>query len=160
VEERGKSDNLKGVLVSFRLSDTEVPDERDVTRSFGCSIVVLAWGGMVLMGFHGARQRWELPGGSIEVGESAVDAARRELFEETGIWAHDLSFCAHAEFMFENEGKVWRAAIFVVAPDSEPVAVGSDELERFMWWDPEGSVGDETSHLDAEIVRRCLSHVV
>ena len=33
---------------------------------------------------HKKRNTWEIPGGHIEKGESALDAAKRELFEETG----------------------------------------------------------------------------
>ena len=33
---------------------------------------------------HKKRNTWEIPGGYIEKGESALDAAKRELFEETG----------------------------------------------------------------------------
>ena len=33
---------------------------------------------------HKARETWELPGGHIEPGEMPMEAARRELYEETG----------------------------------------------------------------------------
>ncbi len=34
--------------------------------------------------------RWSLPGGALEPGEALQEAARRELFEETGLVAEDL----------------------------------------------------------------------
>ena len=50
---------------------------------------------------------WEIPGGGMERGESSVDAARRELFEETGIVDAEIGPCVwtqHARFTFAG----WR----------------------------------------------------
>jgi len=41
--------------------------------------------GRFLMVFNPKRQGWEMPGGSIEPGESPAEAARREFQEESGL---------------------------------------------------------------------------
>lgn len=40
--------------------------------------------GKILLSRHKERDTWETQGGHIEPGETALDAARRELFEESG----------------------------------------------------------------------------
>lgn len=40
---------------------------------------------------HKQRESWEIPGGHIETGESADDAARRELIEETGATSFSIN---------------------------------------------------------------------
>jgi len=40
---------------------------------------------------HVGRNTWEAPGGHIEPGENSLDAAKRELMEETGALAFELT---------------------------------------------------------------------
>ncbi|MDR1705581.1 MAG: NUDIX domain-containing protein [Clostridiales bacterium] len=43
---------------------------------------------------------YNLPGGKVEPGESGLDAAYRELFEETGITGEDISLTFLMEFVY------------------------------------------------------------
>ncbi|MEM0006110.1 MAG: NUDIX domain-containing protein [Ignisphaera sp.] len=54
--------------------------------------VVVVDGNIILVkrGYPPAKDRWSIPGGVIEAGEKVFDAARRELYEETGITANPL----------------------------------------------------------------------
>lgn len=56
--------------------------------------------GAVLLARRGkapAEGRWSIPGGAQELGETAEDAARRELLEETGLAAGPLHLAAHVD---------------------------------------------------------------
>ena len=48
-------------------------------------VVCTFYQGKYLLSRHRERSTWETQGGHIEPGETAEDAARRELFEESGV---------------------------------------------------------------------------
>ncbi len=55
-------------------------------------------------GSHG-EGTWAPPGGHIDFGETAVEAGRREVEEETGIITGDPKVLGFTEDFFEKEGK-------------------------------------------------------
>lgn len=59
------------------------PDPANLRRTTGCAIVFDA-GGKLLLHRRTDNGRWSLPGGAIEVGETAAQATVREVREETG----------------------------------------------------------------------------
>ncbi len=76
-------DACGGSLVSLiRLQENASLDE---SSPIARSLVIVRWGRRVLLGFNVGRKHWELPGGAVELVESAHEAPIRELAEETDI---------------------------------------------------------------------------
>jgi 8-oxo-dGTP diphosphatase len=76
---------------------------------------------------------WSLPGGRIEPGERAVDAALRELGEETGIQAEITGLIDVVDGLFPEAGRHYVLIDYAARwVSGEPVA-GDDALEaRFV----------------------------
>jgi len=55
-------------------------------RSVSCGVIITN-GHQLVLGHATRSPRWDIPKGIAEPGESLVEAARRELFEETGLAA-------------------------------------------------------------------------
>jgi 8-oxo-dGTP diphosphatase len=118
------------------------------------SLVVVVCAGRVLMVLDAWRGQWELPGGMREEGETAVQAAVRELAEETGITAAELEPAAVAGFVLTRPARSECAAVFRLVLPAVPQLAGDDEILDFRWWDPQSAVPEDMSPLDAEIGRR------
>lgn len=76
--------------------------------------------------WHKRRESYEHPGGHVEPGETPMEAAKRELFEETGIREGRLIPLWDYEYIWENgegrnNGRVYycEAAAMGVLPKSE-----------------------------------------
>lgn len=63
------------------------------------AVIIARHQGKLLWCRHEKRTTWEIPGGHIEPGETALEAASRELQEETGATAFTLrSVCWYSAF--------------------------------------------------------------
>jgi 8-oxo-dGTP pyrophosphatase MutT (NUDIX family) len=86
---------------------------------------------------------WMTPGGGVKPGESYVECARRELWEEVGVRDADPSPCVWTlRFKFEHRGEIidQRERYFVVRLRSDDVddanreASERAEILRHRWW--------------------------
>jgi 8-oxo-dGTP diphosphatase len=99
---------------------------------------------------------WQFPGGEVEAGESAGQAAVREVREETGLIVAESKVLG--ERVHPNTGRVM---IYVAceATAGEASVVDDDELDSFAWvgrsglvdYVPYGFYGPVQEHLDAAL---------
>lgn len=108
--------------------------------------------------WHGRRGSYEHPGGHVEPHETAMEAARRELYEETGITDVRLLPLWDYEFTWEdgqgrNNGRVYYAEAGSLGELPE------SEMERIELFDsvPENYTYDRAEEArDLEVVEKML----
>lgn len=111
---------------------------------------------LVKRGKEPNKGMWSLPGGKIEIGESSLHAAKRELREETGLcsdriegfimkWCEDAPISTSDSIHYDEEDQIqfhyvisqWFAEIFPLENSQNevyPSIMASDDADDVSWW--------------------------
>lgn len=84
------------------------------------SVITARYRGNWIFVRHVYRETFEIPGGHIEEGESAEEAARRELYEETGALSFSLH-CVATYSVSTGNSKGWGRLYFAEVSEIGPV---------------------------------------
>lgn len=139
------------LLEHLNIKEEEIGNYENVTGAFA----IVTVDGQFLIGYNKWRKQWEFPAGGIEPGETARQAAIRELFEETHQRAAELTFKGISRMQRPN-GELCYQAVFVgTVEQPEPfVSTKEDEMCEIMLWDLKQDIGyvDECDLKIAEMV--------
>jgi len=107
-----------------------------------------------------ALNLYTLPGGAVEAGETLVEAAIREVREETSLSIEPVALAGHREVIArDDKGKVERHFVILCFASrwlaGEPVL--SDELDDSRWVDPSELGNYRTTDGLAEIVTTAVT---
>ena len=123
------------------------------TERTGIVLVIPVRDGKVLAGQRAAGSHlagaWVFPGGKIEPGESAEQAAARELLEETGLKAHSLESFHRWTYDYADR-KLAFEAFLVVSFQGAPRPEDGMELH---WCDPRALMTMNIPPANHELVR-------
>lgn len=129
-------------LLSFdRVSEQHLA-RLDPSVPLTASLVVIWDAEECLLVFNRFRQAWELPGGMIDPGESAREAAIRELREESGQHAASLDFAGLAKVWYAPGKRLEYLAIYRGSVVARRPFVVNDEMSQSMWWHPRNQLRD------------------
>lgn len=103
---------------------------------------------------------WALPGGFIDEGERPIDAARRELFEETGLLWEGIMTMVGAFGDPGRDPRGWNvSAVYVADIGLEtPVVVGGDDAAEARWWFAD-TLPDNLAFDHADIIAAALARL-
>ncbi|MCA8274466.1 NUDIX hydrolase [Burkholderia sp. AU30280] len=140
-------------------------------RTVSCGVVILDGAGRVFLAHATDTTHWDIPKGQGEPGESPVDAALRELLEETGIAFAPARLLDLGRFAYRHDKDLHLFAVQVADGEIDPAQCmctslfpsrrdGSmiPEMDAYRWTVP-GDIDAYASRSLARLFRTKLSLV-
>ena len=144
-----KTKNGWKLLEYINIAEEDIEKYRNVTGAYA----ILRIGDKYVIGYNKFRKQWEFPAGGIDEGETAREAAIRELYEET----HQINEMLEFKGLFKVEdakGNIKYQAIFVCNQEELLPFEHSDndEMNEIKLWDMQEDIG-YVDECDVKIVQ-------
>ncbi|WP_049575922.1 NUDIX domain-containing protein [Streptomyces sp. SBT349] len=141
-----------GPLGMRLLAFERLPEDSEFGEApVGYVLIALWHAGLLLVVHDRGRGCWELPGGSIEPGESAREAAARELREESNqrVAPAALRFVGFARTALPDR-RVLRGALYQAEAAERDAFEPTEEIAGIRWWNLEDPLpGGRVQTVDA-----------
>lgn len=144
--------NREGDILLDILKPTTQVEEAEFTELFHLtySMVVARYQGIYLLVFNRFRQRWEVPGGRIEVSqdtsghfvhEDPANCALRELLEESGQAGENLKFEGVMKLWSKLTDRIKYGALYSVELNKLLPFQPNEEISKIALWDSVSEIG-------------------
>lgn len=129
-----------------------------MTREFSAGGIVFNESGQVLLTKHSQNKHWSFPKGLIDPGQTAQQAAIREVKEEGGIEAKILDKVGYSKYVYTFNGeKIFKVVTyFLMTYLSGDIGDHDWEVEETGWYTPQEALKQLTFSQDKELFKKAL----
>lgn len=127
----------------------------------GASVIVEDSEGKILLQLRSDNHCWAYAGGAVELDEEVEEAAKRELFEETGLIAHSLELFGifsgkELHYIYPNGDEVSCIDIVYICRDySGELKKQESEVDRLKFFDLNG-IPDPISQPNRKVITKWI----
>lgn len=119
-------------------------------------------GKLLMIQTHKWNDKWGIPGGKIQRGESSIDALKREILEETNLQISDIQFAMVQDSI--NSPEFMRPEHFIllnyVAKSDSTEVTLNQEAETYQWLAPEDALKLDLNQPTRILIEHALSEVL
>ncbi len=115
-------------------------------------------GQVLMVRTHKWGDRWGIPGGKIERGETSIDAVRREILEETGLVIKDIEFALVQDCIDSPEFQRPEHFLLLnyIARATTTAVTLNDEAEEFRWLAPAAALALDLNQPTRVLIQEAL----